>query len=630
MSYTPTLWKTGDVITAERLNKLEQGVQNEQVGPQGPPGADGQNGKDGAPGADGAPGKDGTNGTDGKDATINGQNAVQIVAGDNISIDQTTPGVLKISATGGGGGGIPLESIEITTPPNKTEYTAGETFESTGMVVTANYGFGLSQPITGYTISPSGELTGDVTEITVSYSENGVVKTAKQAITVNRIQATITLDPKSVSLDADTRTTQVTVQYNGDGELTAEIGNAKLVQAELQGSTLTVTSLGETSETVAVTVNAPQTGKYTAASAELTVENYQTVHVFGVSWDTTNPSTELVRLTSETDPNGIVTNTVSTEPQPAVGTGLGSSPFDAFAPWNGMEQYNIIDGAVSYKRGDPGFSQAGYDTVVYIPPFYFRREQSGDNQLFYVGDGPFDGAELHPGSGKYISRYIASSEYRSMSGKTIAPGTTQQNNREGFLQAGNGLRLWDISIHCAMQLLYIVEYAHMNSQEKIGPGADIATTGATDSMQYHTGQTDSGVVQYRNVEGAYGCAILMMDGILTKNLVPYVSTDYLNYNSDADGYINTGVTLNAISAGFSGQMIYTSPKWLTILTGNLQSSSTTYTCDGGYYTEGNNFPYCAGGNSSNGDLRGIFFFASNAASFTTWTCRGMYIPEVVQ
>lgn len=28
MSYTPTEWKTGDVITAEKLNKLEDGVAN--------------------------------------------------------------------------------------------------------------------------------------------------------------------------------------------------------------------------------------------------------------------------------------------------------------------------------------------------------------------------------------------------------------------------------------------------------------------------------------------------------------------------------------------------------------------------------------------------------------------------
>ena len=26
MSYTPTTWKTGDIVSSEKLNKLEQGV----------------------------------------------------------------------------------------------------------------------------------------------------------------------------------------------------------------------------------------------------------------------------------------------------------------------------------------------------------------------------------------------------------------------------------------------------------------------------------------------------------------------------------------------------------------------------------------------------------------------------
>lgn len=62
MSYEPTTWADGDVITAERMNKLEQGVKNEQVGPQGPqgdPGPQGEQGPQGDPGpagADGAPG----------------------------------------------------------------------------------------------------------------------------------------------------------------------------------------------------------------------------------------------------------------------------------------------------------------------------------------------------------------------------------------------------------------------------------------------------------------------------------------------------------------------------------------------------------------------------------------------
>lgn len=51
MAYTPTTWKNGDTITAEKMNHLEQGVANEQVGPQGPKGETGPAGADGAAGA---------------------------------------------------------------------------------------------------------------------------------------------------------------------------------------------------------------------------------------------------------------------------------------------------------------------------------------------------------------------------------------------------------------------------------------------------------------------------------------------------------------------------------------------------------------------------------------------------
>ena len=55
MAYEPTTWNTGDLITAEKLNKLEQGVKNEQVGPQGPAGPAGTTGAAGASAGFGTP-----------------------------------------------------------------------------------------------------------------------------------------------------------------------------------------------------------------------------------------------------------------------------------------------------------------------------------------------------------------------------------------------------------------------------------------------------------------------------------------------------------------------------------------------------------------------------------------------
>lgn len=65
MAYTPTTWTDGDLITAEKLNKLEAGVQNEQVGPQGPKGDTGAQGPKGDKGDTGAKGPQGAAGAQG-------------------------------------------------------------------------------------------------------------------------------------------------------------------------------------------------------------------------------------------------------------------------------------------------------------------------------------------------------------------------------------------------------------------------------------------------------------------------------------------------------------------------------------------------------------------------------------
>lgn len=84
----------------------------------------------------------------------------------------------------GGGGGIKLASISITTPPAKTTYTAGETFDPAGMVVEATYSNGATLKCTGYSYEPNTPLTDGTTAVTIQYTEGGVTKTAEQAITV--------------------------------------------------------------------------------------------------------------------------------------------------------------------------------------------------------------------------------------------------------------------------------------------------------------------------------------------------------------------------------------------------------------------------------------------------------------
>lgn len=80
--------------------------------------------------------------------------------------------------------GKEVSSIAVTTAPTKTSYTAGESFDATGMVITATYKDATTKAVTDYTVSPSGALATTDTEVTITYSEGGATKTTTQAITV--------------------------------------------------------------------------------------------------------------------------------------------------------------------------------------------------------------------------------------------------------------------------------------------------------------------------------------------------------------------------------------------------------------------------------------------------------------
>lgn len=90
---------------------------------------------------------------------------------------------------------VVLKKIAVTTPPTKMVYAAGDTFNTTGMVVTAYYSDGTSAAVTDYTYSPTGALTNADSIITITYEEDGITKETYQLIAVD-----ISLIPASISI----------------------------------------------------------------------------------------------------------------------------------------------------------------------------------------------------------------------------------------------------------------------------------------------------------------------------------------------------------------------------------------------------------------------------------------------
>ena len=127
-----------------------------------------------------------------------------------------------------------LSSIEITTPPSRTAYFSGETFNKAGMVVTAHYNDGSSATVTGYTYSPTGALSQGNTTITVSYSEGGVTKTATQAITVTVISNT---------LNSNSWATIKAVSDAGQGANYWDVGDTKQIAINGQVGNMNISNL---------------------------------------------------------------------------------------------------------------------------------------------------------------------------------------------------------------------------------------------------------------------------------------------------------------------------------------------------------------------------------------------------
>ena len=77
-----------------------------------------------------------------------------------------------------------LDSIAVTIPPKKVAYVGGEDFDTTGMIVKANYDDSTTAYIENYTITDGKAMSSGKTDVTISYTENGITRTTTQEILV--------------------------------------------------------------------------------------------------------------------------------------------------------------------------------------------------------------------------------------------------------------------------------------------------------------------------------------------------------------------------------------------------------------------------------------------------------------
>ncbi|MCC8080973.1 MAG: hypothetical protein LIO80_02990 [Lachnospiraceae bacterium] len=92
---------------------------------------------------------------------------------------------------------VSLTGIEVTQAPDKISYKTTESFDPSGMVVTATYSDGSTVQVSDYTWSPTDTLSEDVTQVVISYNDYLTVVddvTATVDISVGQQVYTVTFD----------------------------------------------------------------------------------------------------------------------------------------------------------------------------------------------------------------------------------------------------------------------------------------------------------------------------------------------------------------------------------------------------------------------------------------------------
>lgn len=317
----------------------------------------------------------------------------------------------------------------------------------------------------------------------------------------------------------------VTVSKNGESlpSQTSQSGEELMFEIPESGTwTVTAVKSGETDVSKSISIGEQKDYHLNASFTK----------IYGVSWDKSS-STAL----SRTDDSAAFVNP---DPYVADGNHPGSSPFDNLMPWAGMVK-ETIDGNV----------------LVKIPKFWYKITNTTNALKIQIADGPADGFKVSPAHQArnanesdrdyvYIGRYkCSSSDYKSVSGVSPKVSITRATARTSIAALGTGYWQQDFATFWTIRLLYLVEFANWDSQAVIGYGCGnssyVQSTGASDSMPYHTGtmkalRTTSGVgTQYRWIEDLWGNVFEWVDGIYFSATFVYIITDPSSFSDSSGG-----------------------------------------------------------------------------------------------
>ena len=435
-------------------------------------------------------------------------------------------------------------------------------------------------------------LTMSLTSVTNYVWNDTTVSPIDVAWSIAKAASSITLNKNSLVLNSTTLSDTVSIiATTGDGALSVASSDTSVATVTENSGVYIISSVNNTTGTANIEFTLAETANWASTTTTVSV-SCEFVTIWGVQWDGTSTS-----AWSRTDAAQNYT-----DPSPAVNNGDGSSPFDSFMPWSGMTR--VED------------AEAG--TLVRIPKFWYKWTRSGSTMKLQIANGPVEGFSVSPAHQAknsnetdrdyvYVAAYhCSSSNYKSTTGVAPKANITRATARSGISALGTTIWQWDYAMLWTIEMLYLVEYADWNSQEKIGYGCGnnsaAENAGLTDAMTYHTGtnaanRTTYGHTRYRYIEDLWGNVYDWCDGIYFSSSTIYAIKNPANF-SDTSGGTNVGTRPTS-----SVNVVYTwtAPTatgleyYLYPASGGSDSTYSTYSCDSCYYNSSGVVLYVGGG-----------------------------------
>lgn len=305
---------------------------------------------------------------------------------------------------------------------------------------------------------------------------------------------------------------------------------------------------------------------------------------------------------------------------------------------------NTVDNVVA------DLSSGAYDVMVYIPAFYYKVTFTNAQTRYsilqdevtsrYKGDH-----EVHPAFIKEdgsIRPYILVGAFkgvekdgklRSIAENKITVSKTISAFRDLARQGRNiKFNINTVQVISAIQMLYVVEFANLNSQTMLGNGwtgkSESAVTGSTAELGNRSGYlgVNGNQISYRGIEDFFGNVWEFIDGLLIKDDGYYITNNpaYFGNASNSTRIAITPLTdIDDSKNGYVTEMERNSAIDYCFFPKAIGGSDSTYYCDYFWvHDKGEENIAIFGTHWALGSRAGAFFWAWSDVASAAWATLG--------